>query len=95
MFVPSNYLPYLEDGSEIPAGSDLLGYGVSDRPAQMMSGLCVFIYSADMTECSILYQRCVKRRSGKVSEMIGTKINGLNKALCVGISQCDLARLYE
>lgn len=27
--------------------------------------------------------------------MIGTKINGHNKPQCVGISQCDLVRLYE
>lgn len=27
--------------------------------------------------------------------MIGTKINGQNKPLCMGISQCDLVRLYE
>ncbi len=42
VFVPPNYLPYLEEGSGIPAGSDLLGYSVSDRPVKMLSGLCVF-----------------------------------------------------
>lgn len=42
VFAPPNYLPCLEEGSGIPAGSDLLGYSVSDRPVKMISGLCVF-----------------------------------------------------